>query len=965
MTLVQGAGCLSFDVVQDLVEGRLPQVELGRVQVHVDECVECRQLLAASARAVHPRETIAKPRHRIGRYLVERVVGFGATGVVYAAVDPELGRAVALKLLHDRAREDIEPARQRIAAEAQAMAKLSHPNVVTVHDVGEIDGELFFAMELVDGVALSQWLADEPRSKKAILEVFTGAGLGLAAAHAAGVVHRDFKPDNVLIGLDGRPRVTDFGLARTREISTDALAQGGARALDRTSTLVGTPLYMAPEQFAGAPSSAASDQFAFSVALYEALYETRPFEAATFEQLVGGAFEWRTRSPPVGRGVPARVRRALLRGLSADPRARFPSMSALVGELGSNPRARAGSWIAFALMIAALVFAWRVEHGRRLATTPTNAEAARLYESGLALLRADDARTAMTPLAAALAIEPGFARGHITLSSAARLAGDVARSKREAERAVAISRSLPLEARLLSEAALHAAHDEWSQAEATYRSLFSVHADDLELGLALAEAERGAGHESAALELVAALHRLPAPAGDDPRIDLEEAAAAHATNDFARALEVTRRVAARASSIPTLWRRALIEQGLASFALGDLADARKALEAARAAETSHAEDPEIDEELARVSAGSGDLTRATALAAHALEVQRQAGPPVDLARALTVHANLIGQTGDAQASKRELEEALSIYRGAEKRELTAETLGLLGALAYDGGLLGEAITDFEQEAALYRELNLPNNLALPLSNIASARLHRGELADAQRTDEAAAASLRALGDRENLVDLDVSLGSLLATRGDSLGAQQHFEESRRLAESLHLFEPGLWARYAQAGLELDEGAHTRGLADARQVLEAAEAHELSELAALAKRQIAGALLTENQGAAARRMIASAGVPPGLSRETHLTIALIDAQVAASTGLPADVSRAEAAMQALLREARRAGYFDAELEIRLALGELAVDAHRAGARASLLALAEEARDKGFVHLAHDATTQAARAAPRSR
>ncbi len=223
----------------------------------------------------------------VGRYRLLTAIGRGGFGVVFEAVDTELGRRIALKLLGSQRRG--EAAEARLMREAQAMARLSHPNVITVYDVGSFDGGVFIAMELVDGGTLAGWLA-QPRPWRRVVELFLRAGRGLAAAHRAGLVHRDFKPENVLVGRDEQVRVTDFGVARMTDAAGDAgAATGGdarvAPSLTRSGALLGTPAYMAPEQMDGAGSDARADLFSFCVALWEALYGARPFRGATVEEL--------------------------------------------------------------------------------------------------------------------------------------------------------------------------------------------------------------------------------------------------------------------------------------------------------------------------------------------------------------------------------------------------------------------------------------------------------------------------------------------------------------------------------------------------------------------------------------------------------------------------------------------------------------------------------------------------------
>jgi hypothetical protein len=301
---------------------------------------------------------------RVGRYLVDRPIGRGGMGIVYRARDPALNRAVAVKLLMARG---ISPAererlRARLLQEAQAMARLSHPEVMPVYDVGAFGEQLFVAMECVDGETLRQWRAAAHRSLAEVLGVYERAGSGLAAAHEAGLVHRDFKPDNVLVGRDGRVRVTDFGLARVPH-AAPAVVQPGADgadtaqlALTRTGTLLGTPAYMAPEQLRGGVADARSDVFSFCVALYEALYGERPFEgnnlAALRTAIEGGA----VRSPPIITPVPRWLRTVLLRGLKATPDERFPSMRALLNAL-RNARASARHRLARAASAGAIAIA--------------------------------------------------------------------------------------------------------------------------------------------------------------------------------------------------------------------------------------------------------------------------------------------------------------------------------------------------------------------------------------------------------------------------------------------------------------------------------------------------------------------------------------------------------------------------------------------------------------------------------
>ncbi|MCA9659457.1 MAG: tetratricopeptide repeat protein [Myxococcales bacterium] len=310
------------------------------------------RLAAGDGETTEPSQTPPRPAAQtrgatFGRYVVLDALGEGGMGVVYAAYDPELDRKVAIKLLHPHsARRRRDEVRARLLREAQALARLSHPNVVAVHDVGVVDGDVFVAMEFVDGDTLSAWLHRRPRSWRAIRAVFLEAGRGLAAAHAAGLVHRDFKLDNVMLGRDGRARVMDFGLARGAEARAQAERGGdGERPvttssvdldLTRTGTMLGTPLYMAPEQHLGAPADARSDIFSYAVALYQALYAQRPFAGDTVATLLINTQAGAVRPPPAGTRAPAWLHRIVLRGLRAEPEERYPSMEALLADLARD-----------------------------------------------------------------------------------------------------------------------------------------------------------------------------------------------------------------------------------------------------------------------------------------------------------------------------------------------------------------------------------------------------------------------------------------------------------------------------------------------------------------------------------------------------------------------------------------------------------------------------------------------------
>ncbi len=289
-------------------------------------------------------EAVFERGTKMGRYLILDKLGSGGMGVVYAAYDPDLDRKVAVKIMQTK--HWGTDGATRVRREAQAMAKLSHPNVATVHDVGTFGDQLFIAMELIDGATVKEWARAHKPSWREIVAVFIKAGRGVAAAHSVGLVHRDIKASNIMVGANGRAWVMDFGVARAAT-DTEASAPGADPHSDdgadgegesgsstdwrrtsalltpmtRAGTVIGTPAYMAPEQKRGI-SSPRADQYSFCVALHETLFGKRP-----------------ARGEPSGR-VPKWVRSVLKRGLESKPEQRYPSMTELLADLGRDPRQR-------------------------------------------------------------------------------------------------------------------------------------------------------------------------------------------------------------------------------------------------------------------------------------------------------------------------------------------------------------------------------------------------------------------------------------------------------------------------------------------------------------------------------------------------------------------------------------------------------------------------------------------------
>ena len=359
-------GCPDSDTVAAWLSRALPEAACELLANHAASCERCHVLVDlvfdhADHSALRTDEAVAASRADfdaldrgtlVGRYRIAEHLGGGGMGVVYAAEDTELRRRVAVKLLRSALRP-AAPEGERMLREARTLARLSHPNVVTVFDVGTHEGRPFIAMELVDGGSLNQWLRTAERTLDDRLDRMLEAARGLAAAHAAGVVHRDVKPENILVG-GGRSRVTDFGLANSDPsgaVHPGLFSEPGS--LTRTGTVMGTPAYMAPEQLVGRTVDPRSDQWSFCATLYEVVAGTRPFadDPAARSIAIG---EGRLADPVPPRAVPPWLRKIIARGVRPLPSERWPSMDAIVDALARGRRRRRTAWSVVIAVTAAV-----------------------------------------------------------------------------------------------------------------------------------------------------------------------------------------------------------------------------------------------------------------------------------------------------------------------------------------------------------------------------------------------------------------------------------------------------------------------------------------------------------------------------------------------------------------------------------------------------------------------------------
>ncbi|MBL0220337.1 MAG: serine/threonine protein kinase [Myxococcales bacterium] len=363
--------CLEPTEAVDLVDGRLDEDRARAIDEHVGTCARCRKLVAEVAQSDSrgggaPGGSAPSSGDHVDRYLLIEPIGRGGMGVVFRARDETLGRDVAIKLVL----LDGPEAQSYALREARALARLSHPNVVAIYDAGLHGDATFIAMELIAGVSLQAWLAAAPRTPAQVLAVIADAAAGLAAAHDLGLIHRDVKPGNILVGDDGRSRIADFGLAR----DATPVARRVSKQLDALQTAqAGTPAYMAPEQVSGRPLDARVDQFALALTAWEGVFGVSPFEELT---------EWEIAAPPAARRaqVGAQVEAALRRALAVDPGQRFPDLRAFACALAPPPTKRWGARAAVAAAAAAfaggaiaLAIAWPSRSPPADAVHPTDA----------------------------------------------------------------------------------------------------------------------------------------------------------------------------------------------------------------------------------------------------------------------------------------------------------------------------------------------------------------------------------------------------------------------------------------------------------------------------------------------------------------------------------------------------------------------------------------------------------------
>ncbi|HUQ07821.1 MAG TPA: serine/threonine-protein kinase [Kofleriaceae bacterium] len=721
-----------------------------------------------------------------GQYRIERSIGEGGMGVVYLARDTRLDRDVAVKL----GSAVSQAALRRIEREAMALAKLSHPNVVVVYQVGEIDGRVFIAMEHVDGGTARSWLNAAPRSTAEIVSLYAAAGDGLAAAHAAGLIHRDFKPDNVLVGVNGRPRVADFGLARLAdpEVPSPSAPAADITVSTQTGVIVGTPAYMPPEQLAGGELDARADQFAFAAALWEALFGARPFDGKTPADVLAAIES----QPPAasadatrGRRVPRHVLAALRRALSPERTERWPDMAALVAELRRDPAAKrrragmAGIAVAGGAIVAALAVLVLTRDGdapspckaagdtTRSTWTPANKDAVR---AALAATGAPGAADAADRISATLDRQVGAI-------GAARIAACEATHVRRTQSAELLDRrNQCLDRResavaALIDVALHVEAGKPTSADAILPAAAvledpaecadSAHVAALPSAAADPATRAARAEVQAMIELSAARHRAgleddalavarnavakadvieDAALGAEARLRVGETQAIKDAPGAMTILDHAARQAAEAKDDVLAARISLEMMGIATNPMKQLDEAERLRPLADSAVIRAGDPPRLRASylarLARLRNEQGEIAAARDAIERALALQLEDFGPDDarLAQTLNYLALIMSDQGqhDAAIGVRQRAEKLLVAAYGPEHPHIGVVVTNLGISYFELGRLPEALAAFERALGIKeRTLGADHPSILPnLVNIANVLIQLGRIDDA-------------------------------------------------------------------------------------------------------------------------------------------------------------------------------------------------------------------------------------------
>jgi tetratricopeptide (TPR) repeat protein len=750
--------------------------------------------LPATADTPAPADSRPARGDTVGRFVVLEELGAGGMGVVFAAYDPDLDRRVAIKLLHASTQRD--DARARLLREAQAMAKIDHPNVVRVHEVGTFRDQVYVAMEFVAGGTLRTWL-QSPRATRDIVDVFVQAGSGLAAAHARGLIHRDFKPDNVLLTKDGQVRVTDFGLVSTLDEAAQVTVQRErpllvetsrmtplSERLTHTGAMMGTPAYMAPEQLTGT-ASPQSDQFSLCVTLYEALFGERPFRATTVMEVSAKIVTGEIDAPTAKstRAVPRWLRKIVLRGLAVDPAARFPAMTDLVAALRHDPaRLRARLAIGGGVGVLAIAGTFGIVAATRPAADTCVAGADRVSAAW-----SPDRRAALA--AAFDASKRSYAA--TTLAHASdRL--DAWADDWRAGFASACG-DATVESGALAERRTACLLDELDATRATVDALLAGGPDAVDHAVSAVEqlppvsrcADRG--------YLIDA--DVDAPAAAAPALAQLHVAQAQINTGRARDALATllpaEELARHADSKVTL-ARILLAMGKSKHELLDPTAAATLEQAVRAAAETTDTDLQVEAEANLVEQLVDDPGRADAaqeVAGLAEAQARRVHLPVSTTVLLdSASESLLLRLGHPKDARTRAEQALDATLASPDTYLRGTALAHAAEVAREDGRYADSVKFMTDELAIIAKLEGDTTPAYAnaLSNLGMVYRRQGDLASATRVYDQALAIRRAVfGDHHVAIAITMTnLGSVASDRGDRKTARDDYERALAIYQDL-------------------------------------------------------------------------------------------------------------------------------------------------------------------------------------
>lgn len=760
-----------------------------------------------------PRSVLTRQLTQAGRYRLLEEIGRGGMGTVYLGYDMDLDRKVAVKLMRGGAGAD------RLLREAQALAKLSHPNVVTVHEVGVELGDVFVAMEFVDGETLAGW-SKRPRAIPEVLEVFNQAGRGLAAAHAHGLVHRDFKPQNVIVGQDGRVRVLDFGLARSTESEDEPAPEDRPPDLSRSQDsllsvsvtaagqVMGTPAYMAPEQFGGLPVDARTDQFAFCVSLYEVLYGERPFAGTTSKEIGESVRLGRLRDEPAGRKVPAWVRKVIVRGLRVAPGERWPSMDALLAELGRDPVARRRRILLIGAGLGALVGV--------TALASSGAERPCLDASARTQPVWNEARQGALASAFETAA-PGYG-GEIAVRVETHVTAYTEEWHAQYADACEATRVRGDQSERLLDLRMACLDDRLDELDALMKVLTSADTDvvhrSIQAASTLPAISACADVDALTAKLAPPKDPVVAETVDGLRKRLFNAAARLRAGRYSQALSAANEVVsvARQLDYPPILAEALLTAGLASTEAGDYPAAEESLEEAfwvAAGGTHEVVAAEASRNLYDlIGYAQGRPKEAGVWEQHARIQVKRLGPGTELeAGLLTSRATQLALAGDFDAAGELLHRALEIRQAREREPglAVAAIYNNLGNVEVGRQEFGKA-RDCQHKALAIEERILGRahpEVSHTLENIGSTHLNRGEIDEAkQYYERALEIRVRTIGpDHPRTAGTINNLGVIAKRTGNMDEARKRYEEA------LAAYERGLGPDHPQVALSLSNVAN--------------------------------------------------------------------------------------------------------------------------------------------------------------